>query len=100
MNMGIKKDLKKYIKDLKDISFESLFTEDVVENLEEILRKNKERKNKKKEKVERNEYIVAERLNLNDYGDTYEAMKDGYGIPPIGCKYVKVLNGYDVKVKE
>jgi type I site-specific restriction-modification system R (restriction) subunit len=90
MNMGIKKDLKKYIKDLKDISFESLFTEDVVENLEEILSEDKERKNKRKKKVERNEYIAVKQSDFKDDGDTFEAIKDGYGIPPMGCKFVKV----------
>lgn len=87
MNVGIRKDLKKYIKDLEDTDFKAVCIDDVVQNLEEILRKNKNRKAQKKL---RNEYIAVEASNLNDNGDTFEAIKNGYGLPPIGCKYVKV----------
>lgn len=98
--MGIRKDLKKYIKELESTPYSMLYPNGIIERLEEIFKKDEMKKNKKKKKVERNEYIAVERSNLNDDGDTFEAMKYGYGLPPIGCKYVKVLNGYDVKVKE
>jgi hypothetical protein len=47
-------------------------------------------KTKRKKKVERNEYIAVKQSELNDDGDTFEAIKNGYGIPPMGCKFVKV----------
>ena len=81
--MGIRKDLKNYIKDLKDTSFETVYTKDIIQCLEEILRENK------KEKV-KNEYIAVNESDVYGDGDTFEAMKDGYGLPPIGYKYVKV----------
>jgi hypothetical protein len=88
--MGIRKDLKKYIKRLNDKNYTWLYADGVVKNLEEILREDKERKTKRKKKVERNEYIAVKASELNDDGDTFEAIKDGYGLPPTGCKFVKV----------
>jgi hypothetical protein len=88
--MGIRKDLKEYIKRLNDKNYTWLYADGVVKNLEEILREDKERKTKRKKKVERNEYIAVKQSELNDDGDTFEAIKDGYGIPPMGCKFVKV----------
>ena len=87
--MGIRKDIKKYIKDLKDenISWKAVYTKDVVQNLEEILRKNKK---KKAQKRLRNEYIAVKESDISGNGDTWEAIKDGYGLPPDGYKYVKV----------
>lgn len=81
--MGIRKDLKNYIKDLKDTSFETVYTKDIIQCLEEILRENK------KEKV-KNKYIAVNESDVYCDGDTFEAIKDGYGLPPIGYKYVKV----------
>jgi hypothetical protein len=88
--MGIRKDLKKYIKRLNDKNYTWLYADGVVKNLEEILREDKERKTKRKKKVERNEYIAVKQSDFKDDGDTFEAIKDGYGIPPMGCKFVKV----------
>jgi hypothetical protein len=88
--MGIRKDLKEYIKRLNDKNYTWLYADGVVKNLEEILREDKERKTKRKKKAERNEYIAVKQSELNDDGDTFEAIKDGYGIPPMGCKFVKV----------
>jgi hypothetical protein len=88
--MGIRKDLKEYIKRLNDKNYTWLYADGVVKNLEEILREDKERKTKRKKKVERNEYIAVKQSDFKDDGDTFEAIKDGYGIPPMGCKFVKV----------
>jgi hypothetical protein len=88
--MGIRKDLKKYIKRLNDKNYTWLYADGVVKNLEEILREDKERKTKRKKKVERNEYIAVKQSDFKDDGDTFEAIKDGYGLPPMGCKFVKV----------
>lgn len=87
--MGIRKDIKKYIDDLKDenISWKAVYTKDVVQNLEEILRKNKK---KKAQKRLRNEYIAVKESDIIGDGDTWDAIKDGRGVPPIGYKYVKV----------
>jgi transcription antitermination factor NusG len=87
--VGIRKDIKKYIDDLKDenISWKAVYTKDVVQNLEEILRKNKKTK---KQKRLRNEYIMVKALDINDDGDTWEAIRDGHGVPPIGYRYIKV----------
>lgn len=87
--MGIRKDIKKLIGDLEDMSQMStgVYIEDVVQRLEEILRKNKKKKTLKSVK---REYIVVKSSGVDDEGDTFEAIKDGYGLPPIGCKYVKV----------
>lgn len=87
--MGIRKDIKKYIEDLKDenISWKAVYTKDVVQRLEEILRKNKKEKAQKRL---RNEYIAVKALGVDDNGDTFEAIKDGYGLPKTGYKYVKV----------
>lgn len=89
INVGIRKDIKKYIDDLKDenISWKAVYTKDVVQNLEEILRKNKKTK---KQKRLRNEYVIVKALSADDVGDTWEAIKDGYGLPKIGYRYVKV----------
>lgn len=88
--MGIKKDIKKLIGDLEDISQMStgVYIEDVVQRLEEILRKNKKKKTLKSVK---REYIVVKSSGVDDEGDTFEAIKDGYGLPKTGYKYVKVL---------
>ena len=88
--MGIKKDIKKLIGDLEDMSQMStgVYVEDVVQRLEEILRKNKKKKTLKSVK---REYIVVKSSGLDDEGDTFEAIKDGYGLPKTGYKYVKVL---------
>lgn len=98
--MGIRKDLNKYIKELESTPYSMLYPNGIIQNLEEILRKDKERKNNKKKKVERNEYIAVKQSDFKDDGDTFEAIKDGYKLPELGYKYVKVLNGYPVKVKE
>lgn len=88
--MGIKKDIKKLIGDLEDMSQMStgVYIEDVVQRLEEILRKNKKKKTLKSVK---REYIVVKSSGVDDEGDTFEAIKDGYGLPKTGYKYVKVL---------
>jgi hypothetical protein len=88
--VGIRKDIKKYIDDLKDenISWKAVYTKDVVQNLEEILRKNKKKKTLKSVK---REYIAVKSSGVDDEGDTWEAIKDGYGLPKTGYKYVKVL---------
>ena len=82
--MGIRKDIKKYINDLKDenISWKAVYTKDVVQNLEEILRKNKKEKTQKRL---RNEYIAVTESGVDDDGDTWETIKDVYGFP-----YVKI----------
>lgn len=87
--MGIKKDIKKLIGDLEAISQMStgVYIEDVVQRLEEILRKNKKEKTQKRL---RNEYIVVKESDIRDDGDTWEAIKDGYGLPKTGYKYVKI----------
>lgn len=88
--MGIRKDIKKLIGDLEDMSQMStgVYIEDVVQRLEEILRKNKKKKTLKSVK---REYIVVKSSDVDDEGDTFEAIKDGYGLPKTGYKYVKVL---------
>lgn len=88
--MGIKKDIKKLIGDLEDMSQMStgVYIEDVVQRLEEIPRKNKKKKTLKSVK---REYIVVKSSGVDDEGDTFEAIKDGYGLPKTGYKYVKVL---------
>ena len=88
--MGIKKDIKKLIGDLEDMSQMStgVYIEDVVQRLEEILRKDKKKKTLKSVK---REYIVVKSSGVDDEGDTFEAIKDGYGLPKTGYKYVKVL---------
>lgn len=88
--MGIRKDIKKYIKDLEDenISWRAVYTKDVVQNLEEILKKNKKKKTLKSVK---REYIAVKSSGVDDEGDTFQAIKDGYGLPKTGYKYVKVL---------
>jgi hypothetical protein len=88
--VGIRKDIKKYIDDLKDenISWKAVYTKDVVQNLEEILRKNKKKKTLKSVK---REYIAVKSSGVDDEGDTFQAIKDGYGLPKTGYKYVKVL---------
>lgn len=88
--MGIKKDIKKLIGDLEDMSQMStgVYIEDVVQRLEEILRKNKKKKTLKSVK---REYIVVKSSGVDDEGDTFEAIKDGYGLPKAGYKYIKVL---------
>jgi site-specific recombinase XerD len=88
--VGIRKDIKKYIDDLKDenISWKAVYTKDVVQNLEEILRKNKKKKTLKSVK---REYIAVKSSGVDDEGDTFQAIKDGYGLPKIGYKYVKIL---------
>lgn len=87
--MGIKKDIKKLIGDLEDMSQMStgVYIEDVVQRLEEILRKNKKKKTQKRL---RNEYIAVKESDIRDDGDTWEAIKDGYGLPKTGYKYVKI----------
>ena len=84
--MGIRKDIKKLVGDLEAMSRMStgVYIEDVVQRLEEILRKNKKKKPKE-------QYIVVKKLSLDDNGNTSEAIKDGYGLPKIGYKYVKIL---------
>lgn len=88
--MGIRKDIKKFIGDLEDMSQMSTgaYIEDVVQRLEEILRKNKKKKTLKSVK---REYIVVKSSGIDDEGDTFQAIKDGYGLPKTGYKYVKVL---------
>ena len=87
--MGIRKDIKKLIRDLEAMSQMStgVYIEDVVQNLEEILRKNKKKKTQKRL---RNEYIAVKASDISDDGDTFEAIKDGYGLPKTGYKYVKI----------
>ena len=88
--MGIRKDIKKLIGDLEDMSQMStgVYIEDVVQRLEEILRKNKKKKTLKSVK---REYIAVKSSGVDDEGDTFQAIKDGYGLPKAGYKYVKVL---------
>ena len=88
--MGIRKDIKKLIGDLEDMSKMStgVYIEDVVQRLEEILRKNKKKKTLKSVK---REYIAVKSSGVDDEGDTFQAIKDGYGLPKTGYKYVKVL---------
>ena len=88
--MGIRKDIKNLIEDLEAMSQMStgVYIEDVVQRLEEILRKNKKKKTLKSVK---REYIVVKSSGVDDEGDTFEAIKDGYGLPKTGYKYVKVL---------
>jgi hypothetical protein len=85
--MGIRKDIKSFIKDLELTAHraDAVYIEDVVQRLEEILRKN-EKKKKPKE-----QYIAVKKLSPDDNGNTSEAIKDGYGLPQIGYKYVKIL---------
>ena len=87
--MGIRKDIKKLVGDLEAMSRMStgVYIKDVVQRLEEILRKNKK---KKAQKRLRNEYIVVKESDISDDGDTWEAIKDGYGLPKTGYKYVKI----------
>lgn len=87
--MGIRKDIKNLIEDLEFTSLrtDGVYIEDVTQRLEEILKKNKK---KKMQKRLRNEYIVVESSGVEDEGDTFQAIKDGYGLPKIGYKYVKV----------
>ena len=88
--MGIRKDIKKLIGDLEDMSQMStgVYIEDVVQRLEEILRKNKKKKTLKSVK---REYIAVKSSGVDDESDTFQAIKDGYGLPKAGYKYVKVL---------
>lgn len=88
--MGIRKDIKKLIGDLEAMSQMStgVYIDDVIQRLEEILRKNKKEKTLKSVK---REYIVVKSSGANDEGDTFQAIKDGYGLPKTGYKYVKVL---------
>lgn len=88
--MGIRKDIKKLVGDLEAMSQIStgVYIEDVVQRLEETLRKNKKEKTQKRL---RNEYIAVKESDINDDGDTWKAIKDGYGLPKTGYKYVKVL---------
>lgn len=83
--MGIRKDLKRYIKDLESKDYTWLYADGVVERLEKILEKDKNKRDKK-----RNYYTTVPQLDINDNGDTFEAIKDGCGLPPIGYKYVKI----------
>ncbi len=87
--MGIRKDLKKYIKELNDTTDAWLDTDCTVKRLEEILKHNQKKEKKKAEKIDY-DYIAVEQSNFADNGNTFEALKDGYGLPPTGYKYVKV----------
>ena len=89
INVGIRKDIKKLVKDLEAMSQMStgIYIDDVVQRLEEILRKNKKKKTQKRL---RNEYIAVKSSGVDDDGDTFEAIKDGYGLPKTGYKYVKI----------
>ena len=48
-------------------------------------------KKKKTLKSVKREYIAVKSSSVDDEGDTLEAIKDGYGLPKTGYKYVKVL---------
>lgn len=87
--MGIRKDIKKFLEDLKLTAHraDAVYIDDVTQRLEEILRKNEK---KKVQKRLRNEYIMVTASGTNDKGDTWEAIKDGYGLPKTGYKYVKI----------
>jgi hypothetical protein len=87
INVGIRKDIKKLLEDLELTAHraDSVYIEDVVQRLEEILRNNKKKKKPKEQ------YIVVKKLAPDDNGNTSEAIKDGYGLPKIGYKYVKIL---------
>lgn len=84
--MGIRKDIKKYIKELQPYSL--LKSDMVIKRLNEILTNNKKEKTLKSVK---REYIAVKSSGVDDEGDTFEAIKDGYGLPKTGYKYVKVL---------
>lgn len=90
--MGIRKDIKKFIEDLELTSHgaDAVYIDDVIQRLEEILEKNKKKKLEKRMKDEY-KYIEVEKLAPNDNGNTSEAIKDGYGLPRIGYKYVKIF---------
>ena len=87
--MGIRKDIKKFLEDLKLTAHraDAVYIDDVMQRLEEILRKNEK---KKVQKRLRNEYIMVTASGTNDNGDTWEAIKDGYGLPKTGYKYIKI----------
>ena len=84
--MGIRKDIKKYIKELQPYSL--LNSDSVIKRLNEILENNEKKKARKRL---RNEYIAVKSSGVDDEGDTFQAIKDGYGLPKTGYKYVKVL---------
>ena len=84
--MGIRKDIKKYIKELQPYSL--LNADSVIKRLNEILENNEKKKARKRL---RNEYIAVKSSGVDDEGDTFQAIKDGYGLPKAGYKYVKVL---------
>ena len=73
--MGIRKDIKKLIGDLEDMSQMStgVYIEDVVQRLEEILRKDKKKKTLKSVK---REYIVVKSSGVDDEGDTLKTDMD------------------------
>jgi hypothetical protein len=69
--MGIRKDLKKYIKRLNDKHYDWLYADGVIKNLEEILKCN-EKKTKEKEnekKTKKKEY------NLEELAKTVRAIR-------------------------
>ena len=84
--MGIRKDIKKYIKELQPYSL--LNSDSVIKRLNEILENNEKKKTRKRL---RNEYIAVKSSGVDDEDDTFQAIKDGYGLPKTGYKYVKVL---------
>lgn len=83
--MGIKKDIKRYVKELQPYSL--LKSDMVIKRLNEILANNKKEKTQKRL---RNEYIAVKSSGVDDEGDTFEAIKDGYGLPKTRYKYVKI----------
>lgn len=86
--MGIRKDIRKYIKELEPYSL--IKADTAIRRLNEILENNEKKEKKKTEKRLRNEYIAVKSSSALDDGDTFEAIKDGYGLPKTGYKYVKV----------
>lgn len=38
----------------------------------------------------REKYIAVKQSDFEDNGDTFKAIKDGFGLPPLGYKYVKI----------
>lgn len=85
INVGIRKDIKKVIKELNSMKCSYVQNSDVVEVLNKILESNK-----KEVKKDKKEFIVVGKMKNDDDGDTLEAIREGHGLPPIGHKYVRV----------
>jgi hypothetical protein len=50
-----------------------------------------ENEKKEESKGKDRQYIAVKQSSYKDDGDTFEAIKDGLGLPPIGYKYVRVM---------